>query len=146
MPRTPRGEPAPDQLEPGETVLALARCSPPDAWRKQSPQPMRIAVTDRRLLALKTSQLTGRSQGDVERAIPLRDVVAVHTKKRHPVSNFGVPVFAVSVVLSNGDVLVFETSGYPIWALGRCAEALETAAPNVPGSMYESDVEAADET
>jgi hypothetical protein len=134
--------PLPDQLEEGETVLALAVCSPPGAIEKQSAQPIRIAVTDRRFLALKTSRMTGRSKGDVELAVPLGDVVSVRTQKRHPVATIGVPVLSVAMVLLNGEAVVFETSGFRIKAMRHFVDVLEKAAQAVPESKYGTPVEA----
>lgn len=140
----PNKEPAPDQLEPGETVLALAVCSPPGAIEKQAAQPIRIVVTDRRFLALKTSRMTGRTKGEIELEVPLRDVVSVQTTKRHPVATIGVPVFSVGVVLSDGTALVFATSGFRIKGLRHFADVLQETAQTVPDSKYGSSVEASD--
>jgi hypothetical protein len=133
--------PATDQLEEGETVLALALCSPPGAIEKQSTQPIRIAVTSRRFLALKTSRMTGRSKGDVDFAVPLRDVMSVLTLKRHAVATMGIPVLSVAMVLLNGETVVFETSGFRIKAMRQFAAVLEAAAQAAPESKYGTSVE-----
>ena len=105
---------------------------------------MRIALTDRRILVLKTSRMTSRSKGEVERDIPLRDVVAVHTEKRRSVATVGIRYLAVAVVLSNGHSLAFETGAFGIKAMQHLLEALETAARTVPGTRYGSDIDATD--
>ena len=144
-PRKPsRRAPSPEQLEEGETVLSLGVCSPPGAIERQSTQPIRIAVTSRRFLALKTSRMTGRSKGEVELAVLLGDVVSVVTLKRHPVATMGVPVLTVAMVLSNGETVVIETSGLRIKAMRHFADVLEAAARAVPGSKYGSSVETPD--
>ena len=73
------GMPAEDALEPDETILALAVCQPPGAIQRQARRPIRVVVTDRRFLALKTSATTGRSKGDVDFEIPLRGITSVAT-------------------------------------------------------------------
>ena len=145
MPRKlSRHAPHPDQLEDGESVLALGVCSPPGAIERQATQPIRIAVTNRRFLALKTSRMTGRSKGEIELAFPLGDVVSVLTVKRHPVAAMGVPVLSVAMVLSNGEAVVFETSGFRIKAMRRFADVLELAAQAVPESKYGTSVDVSD--
>jgi hypothetical protein len=136
--------PEPDQLEPGEIVLALAKCDWFGTIEKQHKVEKRIAVTDRRFLALKTGIWRGRSKGEVELEIPLRDVVAVHTEKRHPVTTYGVSVLAVTLVRSDGHGLAFGTGILGIKTMRKFVDALETAARNVPGTMYGSDIEATD--
>ncbi len=138
------GNPHADQLAAGETVLALASCAPPGAIERQSARPIRIVVTDQRFLALKTNRMTGRSKGDVELEIPLRDVISVRTKKRHPVAALGMPIFTVAVALLSGEVLVFETSGIGIKALRHFADVLESAAQAVPESKYGASVQGPD--
>jgi hypothetical protein len=140
----PKKGPAPDQLEPGETVLALACCSPPGAIERQAGQPMRLALTDRRFLVLKTSRMTGRTKGEIELEVPLRDVVSVQIAKRHPIATLGVLIFSVAVVRSDGKALVCETSGFGIKGLWQLAEILEKTARTVPESKYGSSAEASD--
>jgi hypothetical protein len=130
------GMPTEDQLEPGEAILALAMCQPPGAIERQARRPIRVVVTDRRFLALKTSAMTGRSKGDIEFEIPLRDITSVETKKRHPVATIGVPVLGVGVSLSDGREMTFETSGLGIKKLRTFAEVLRSTAQSATGSQY----------
>jgi hypothetical protein len=136
--RPSRRDPRPDQLQEGETVLALAVCSPRGAIEMQAANPIRIVVTDQRFLALKTSRLTGRSKGDVDFEIPLGQVHSVQTRRRHPVATVGVPVLSVAMVLLDEQAVVFETSGFGIKAMRRFVDALEAAALALPESKYET--------
>ena len=79
--------------------------------------------------------MTGRSKGEVELAVPLADVVSVLTVKRHPVATMGVPVLSVAMVLSNGEAVVIETSGFRIKGMRHFADVLESAAQAVPGEQ-----------
>jgi hypothetical protein len=131
------GMPADDELEPGEVALAFATCQPPGAIERQTRRPIRVVVTDRRFLALKTSAMTGRSKGEVEFDVPLRDITSVETRKRHPVATVGVPVFALSVSLSDGRAMTLETSGMGIKKLRNFSEVLRSTAQSTEGSQYQ---------
>jgi Bacterial PH domain len=135
--------PAEDALEPGETILALATGQPAGAIERQARKPVRVVVTDRRFLALKTSAMTGRSKGEVEFEIPLRDITSVETRKRHPIATIGVPVFGVGVTLADGQAIALESSGVQIKKLRNLAEVLRSTAQAVEGSQYFQQPEAA---
>jgi len=139
------GMPSEDALEPGEEILALAMCQPPGAIERQSRRPIRVVTTDRRFLALKTSAMSGRSKGEVEFEIPLRDIASVDIRRRHPVATIGVPVLGVTVVLADGRAMTLETSGFGIKKLRNFAKTLSATAQAVDGSQYGSLPESASE-
>ena len=142
----PNKEPAPDQLEPGETVLALAVCSPPGAIEKQAAQPIRIVVTDRRFLASKTSRMTGRTKGEIELEVPLRAMSypfrpqnATQSRRSESQSFPSGWFYRMGPHWCSSG-----TSGFRIKGLRHFADVLQKTAQTVPESKYGSSVEASD--
>jgi hypothetical protein len=112
------GRPRQDELEPGETVLALARCAPPGTAVRGDGQRMNMVVTDRRLLALKTNRWTGHSKGQVLGATPLQDVTSVE------IHTGAIPNFEIVVRLANGVVTGMESDVFRRRRLRNLAEAV----------------------
>jgi uncharacterized RDD family membrane protein YckC len=111
-------------LDPGETLVASARISPPGRIEAQSGgNGFELALTDRRLLVSK--RRAWRNKASIVDRIPLDDITAVRTEKRHPAATFGIPLFRLDLLqgdLENG--FSCEAGGFVVRRLEELARAL----------------------
>jgi uncharacterized RDD family membrane protein YckC len=91
-------------LDPGETLRAVARVVPPGRIEAQSTgNGFELALTNRRLLVSKRRAWRNKDRTSIVEQIPLDDITAVRTEKRHPAATFGIPLFRLDVV-RHGDL------------------------------------------
>lgn len=92
------GSPERWNLDSDETLLAVARVSPPGRIEAQSGgNGFELALTDRRLLLSKRRAWRNKDRTSIVERIPLDQIRAVRTEKRHPAATLGIPLFRLDL-------------------------------------------------
>jgi uncharacterized RDD family membrane protein YckC len=125
-------------LDPDETLLAVARVSPPGRIEAQSAgNGFELALTNRRLLVSKRRMWRNKDRTSIVDRIPLDLITAVRTEKRHPAATFGIPLFRLDLVqgsLENG--FSFEASSFGVRHLEALGRALIEQRPALAAAPW----------
>jgi uncharacterized RDD family membrane protein YckC len=125
-------------LDPGETLLALARVQPPGRIEAQSGgNGFELGLTNRRLLLSKRRALANRNRVSIVDSIPLGDITAVRTEKRHPPATLGIPLFRLDLVRGSPENgFSCETSSFGVRHLQGLAEKLIEQRPTLASAPW----------
>ncbi len=115
-------------LKPDERIIASALCQPPGAIERQAWRPVKVILTDQRLVGFRVrGRVAVANSGDEVFSVPVGDLLNVSLAKKFGIGTLGIPITHIDLGLRDGSSLSLRASGAAAPGARRLGEAVEAA-------------------